>query len=533
MKVTWPAFTETTIGRRVAGIITDITRSVAAARAAYTRPAPTPADIVDAAVKAGMAERSAPLSPEEKNLGYWKPFSGLHVENKDLTAQVASAEARRYRVTSGSGNEPYSMQPQPELTLSSIAQAQKQCDVSGWTHRKVDIDARNLRADGHVQCCDRIRRSVYSTAPFRIVPKNGTALAILVANAVRAALDEVDGFSSTAMELAGIGLYGYSVGELVWGERRINIPVGGGSVTVESEIITSIEHVYPRNIVYDLVDDSPWLNMGGNQFVPITPSSQKFVFVKGCGDSPTRWRGYGWANQWLSYLGGLSTEKWGILVETYGVSTPYLSTPGSGYLTDAEHDHALGVLGDLGKARPAVVPSRYGEIKTTPVPSGIAPMHGMLLGYLKAEQSKLILSSTLQVEIGGVGSYAAATTHKDQQTATQKVDASLIAEALRCQPIRWLCEVNATRWANAFFKFAPCSPDDIMALVPRVEWVISDETTTQRLAIFQGVKGMGFAVDEAQVREELGVRAPIGGTFPSDASPIILPDADGGGKPSG
>ena len=160
-------------------------------------------------------------------------------------------------------------------------------------------------------------------------------------------------------------------------------------------------------------------------------------------------------------------------------------------------------------------------------------MHGMLLGFIKAEQSKLILSSTLQVEIGGVGSYAAATTHKDQQTATQKVDASLIAEALRCQPIRWLCEVNAVRWANAFFKFAPCSPDDIMALVPRVEWVISDETTTQRLEIFQGVKGMGFAVDEAQVREELGVRAPIGGTFPTDANPIIQPDADGGGKPPG
>lgn len=72
-----------------------------------------------------------------------------------------------------------------------------------------------------------------------------------------------------------------------------------------------------------------------------------------------------------------------------------------------------------------------------------------------------------------------------------------------------------------------------MALVPRVEWVISDETTTQRLEIFQGVKGMGFAVDEAQVREELGVRAPIGGTFTNDASPIIQPDADGGSKPSG
>ena len=50
----------------VAGIVTDITRSVAAARAAYTRPAPTPADIVDAAVKAGMAERWE-VSPDRKH----------------------------------------------------------------------------------------------------------------------------------------------------------------------------------------------------------------------------------------------------------------------------------------------------------------------------------------------------------------------------------------------------------------------------------------------------------------------------------
>jgi len=479
-----------------------------------------------------MAERSAPLSPQEKNLGTWQPFSGMHSENKDLTAQIASPEYRRARVTSGAGQEPYSMQPQPELTLSQIAQAQRNCDLSGWTYRKVDIDARYLRGDSHVQCCDRIRRSVYATAPFRITPKNGTPLAILVASAVRSCLDEVDGFASTAMELAGIGLYGYSVGELIWGERRINIPVGNGSVTVESEIITSVEHVYQRNIAFDLVNDSAWLNMGQG-FVPITPASQKFLFVKGSGDAPTRWRGYGWANQFLSYLGGLSVEKWGILCETYGVSTAYLSTPGAGFLSDEDHDHALGVMSDIGKGRPAVVPSKYGEVKLTPVPSGIAPMHGMLLGYIKAEQAKLILSSTLQVEIGGVGSYAAATTHKDQQTATQKLDASLIADAIRCQPIRWLVEVNAVRWAVAFSRFAPCSPDDILALIPRVEWVISDETTTQRLAIFQGVKGLGIALDEAQVREELGVRAPIGGTFPSDASPIVQPSPDADNKPSG
>lgn len=527
MRLEWPDFTSTTLGRRVVDIATGLRRSVEAARAAYIRPTPTPQSVVGNVLKTGYAARSAPLSPSEQNMGYWKPFSSTHVENQSLTAAMHSTEARRNRVTAGAGQEPLSMQPWPELTLSSIASAQRRCDMSGWADRKVEIDARYLRGDSHLQACDRIRRSVYTAAPFRIKPRSSRPLSILVANAVRACIEELDGFSSTAMELAGIGCYGYAVGELIWGDRKIAIPTGrNSSVVVESEIITSIEHVYQRNTAFDIVDDSSWLCMGPGQFVPLSDrTAQKFVTVKGCGDAPTRWRGYGWANQWISYLSGLSLEKWGTVIETFGVSTPYLQNPDGKFLGDAEHDHALDVLSDIGTGRPAVFPAQFGEIKFTPVPAGLAPMHAQILGYLKAEQAKLCLSATLQMEIGGVGSYAAATTHKDQQTATQKLDASLIAEALRTQPIRWLVEVNARAWAAAFAPLCGgCTPEQIIAEAPGCEWVISDETSAQRLSIFQGVKGLGFAVDEAQVREELGVRAPLGDA--TIESPTMTPSKE-------
>jgi hypothetical protein len=58
-----------------------------------------------------------------------------------------------------------------------------------------------------------------------------------------------------------------------------------------------------------------------------------------------------------------------------------------------------------------------------------------------------------------------------------------------------------------------CTPWDVIAECPIAEWVISNESPSQRLAVFQGVKGLGFEVDEEQVREETGVRAPIPDMF--------------------
>ena len=97
-----------------------------------------------------------------------------------------------------------------------------------------------------------------------------------------------------------------------------------------------------------------------------------------------------------------------------------------------------------------------------------------MLGYCRTEQSKLILGSTLSVEIGSNGSYAAADVHADGVVDTQRIYATLIAEALRSQVVRWLLEVNAPLWAAAFNQYVPggCSPEDILAELPVIEWVL-------------------------------------------------------------
>lgn len=460
------------------------------------------------------ALRSAPISPQEQALGIWKPFDALHGVDPRLQNAIRDPGARRAKTTSGAGIEPTAFAPYPELTLATIAEAQRRAHRTGWCDRKADVDERYGRDDSHVRAVHKKLCAWAYKAPLRVRSSSASVLSGLVAAGVRAALDQLDGLTSSVGELGVVARAGYGCAEVVWKDYDLSIPVGSGrSVRVQSEIVGSLEQVYPRNIVFDIVNDRPFLTMGPGHYIEIQePGLQKFLFQRGPEDGPTRFRGYGWANAPLSYLGGLTLEKFGILIETFGLAVPYLQrNDGEGYLTDPEHDHALAILERLGTGQPEVIPNKYGELKHSPVPTNLAPLHTQMLGFVKTEQSKLITGQTLAVEIGAVGSQAAASVHADGLVDTQCVYATLQAEALRSQVVRWILEVNAERWAAAFSRFVPggCTPADVIAELPIIEWILSEETTTQRLAVFQGVKGLGYELDEEQVRAELRVLAPM------------------------
>lgn len=536
MEIEQLPFAQTAIGRQIVAVTRSIQSAVVAARGAYslTRRAAaaggaggggdgrgfTPADahkeaqaLAQRVLRFGQAVRSAPVSPAEMNLGLWKPYTGTHIVSNEATMALYSRDARRAKTTSGAGQEPLSMAPMPEITLGVIADAQRLAHRTGWVNRKCDIDERYRRDDSHVKGIDRKLRAWCYKAPLRVRARSSSALSGLVAAAVRASLDQIDGLTSSVGELGVVACAGYSCAELVWRDCFLSVPIGGGrSVKVPSEIVSSLEQVYPRNFAFDIIDDRAFLCLGANRHVEIAqPGLQKFMFVRGPEDGPTRFRGYGWANEWLSYLAGLTLEKFGTLIEIFGLATPYLQRSSDGFLTDEEHAHALDILARLGTAEPDVIPARYGELKHSPVPAGLAPVHTQMLGYCRTEQSKLVLGSTLSVEIGSNGSYAAADVHADGVVDMQRVYASLIAEALRSQVVRWLLEVNAPMWASAFSQYVPggCSPDDIVTELPIIEWVLSDESPAQRLAIFQGVKNLGYELDEEQVRTECHVLAPL------------------------
>lgn len=530
------ALASTSLGRQVLNVVRSVTAAATAARGAYqltrggargTSPARMELQaqqIVQQVLRAGMSIRSAAVPPPDRNQGAWKSMPGLHPQNPAAQAALRSREARHSRVTAGAGIEPQAYAPYPEITLGLIKTAQSRAHRTGWTDRFQDIVERQCREDSHVRGIDgKLRAWCYKT-PLRVRSGSGTPLGVLTANTVRAALDQCDGLISSVAELQVMASAGYSVGELAWRDARLSIP-GVGRVPLE--IVSSVEQVLPRNIVFDIVTDAPWLVMGAGNNVEIQePGLDKFIFLKGGPEGGvTRFRGYGWANSWLSYLGSLTLEKFGTLVEVFGLVVPYLQQDESGYLSDDENAHAIEILENLGTGRPEVIPKRYGELKHSPVPAGLAPIHAQMLGLVKTEQSKLILGSTLAVEIGNVGSQAAATVHSDGVVDRQRVFAGIIAEGLRSQVVRYFLEANKEALCAAFNSVPGinCTPDDIAEEPVVIEWPLSDETPAQRLAVFQGVKGLGYDLDESQVRAELGVLAPLAHATP--AAPAAPPPA--------
>lgn len=467
--------------------------------------------------------RQAPQTPRELQLATWKPFSALHSADPNLALTMRSREAREARTMSGAGMEPTAYAPYPEITLGVITDAHRRADVTGWTDRKCDVGSRYLRHNGHLQGIDRTLRSYAYTAPYRILPRSPSRNSVLVCRAVKAAWERCSGWRSSVAELGVMHSAGFACGELVWNvDDVITVAVGKSTLKIPSETIASIAKVYPRNLAFDIVDDKPWLCAGPGRYLDITAEGlSKFVFVAADGgSSPTRYRGYQWATDTLCYLAGLSLEKWGTLVETWGLATPFGSYDPQGNVTTAEINRAIEALEDLGTGKPTLLSSKF-KIDTTPTPQGLAPMHAQICGYLETQMSKAVQSSTMQTEASpsGNGSFALAEVHRGQGVDIQKIGGCITAEAISTQPFRWLCEANAESWGSAF----GIHPDEVVAECPRFEWVISDETPQQRLAVFQGVKGLGFGLDEQQVRDELGVRAPMPDVDGETATPSLAP----------
>lgn len=488
-----------------------------------TRSAPRPAPTLDGAtgligaiMRAGQAVRSAPTPPRNvKGVGWqFDGYSPKQWLDAKLDRELRGPEVWYGRISSGFGPTPAAWVPDPEVTLRYIANVQAKAERTGWMDEKAALDSRVLKFDPHFGSVDRIRRSPTFRAPFVIEPMTPTPLDQLCANFLRAAVDQIDGFMSSCSELDTANGTGCSMSELIWRRKKLPVMVGPNqTTTIDVNTVASIHPVPTRSIVFDVMKDRPYLCAGPMPnldpfFDDDGNHRRKFLYHIGYGDFDARSRGYMFAGHYLYYLSGLSLERWSIVLETYGCSTPFAEYPldmhgGAQALADVDN-----ALADLGKGRPTKIPAGW-KISNTETPQGLVPLHQAILGFLDAQKSKLVVSNTLTQEMGGVGSYNAMTGHQDQQEATQVIDAALRAESLRTQLFRDLLEVNAEALARAFSPFVPggCSPDDIRARSARCRWDIRRELgPDQRLKMFIDAADKGENIAREQVYRECGFR---------------------------
>ncbi len=493
------------------------------------------AEVVKAVIADGEQMRSAATAPADLpgagSSKAWRGFNGYYNHDAEQQRLLSSEAALYNRVSSAAGWIPSSQAPMPELTPRYIAQAHAKADLTGICDLKADLDHRMIKYDSKFQSSDRIRRSAVFQAPITFSPKNSTPLAVLVCNAVRAAVDEIDGFTSSLGELGICNVSGFALQELVWKPRRLRVVVNANTaVSVVSQTVESLEPVHGRNVGFNVVTDQPLLRMGNGWVDPMRNVAgqplHKFIFHRGYGDGQARQRGYGFCGHYLYFLTGLGVNRFSVVAETYGVSTPYLLVP-DGEVQPEEYVQADNFLRNLGKGKPAYLDARLGELKQTETPTGLVPIWQALLGYLDAQKAQLVVSNTLSQEMGGVGSYNAASTHADQQLATQRIDCSLIAGTMRSQLLRYILQLNARVWAAAFSPFVGgCSPADIIACCPQMKIEVKPELTqVERLKMFIDAEQHGWKVDEDQVRAECSLHAPMAADPAPAAAIPPAPDA--------
>lgn len=491
-------------------------------------PAPIPASRVQHAMHSAIGDvlrvgdqlRSAADTPKDlPNAGMssqWKGYSFYLNRDDKQQALISSLAARYDRVSAAAGWIPASQAPHGEMTLPAISAAQAKCERTGIADTKADLDHRIIKFDSHFIAADRIRRSAAFQCQPVLKPKNSTPLAALVCNATRAALDEIDGYTSSLGEAGISNVHGSAVQEAVWKPIRLRVVVDSRTaVSVDSEVVSSLEPVHARNVAWDTINDRAYLRMGLGYVDPLLGIDgkplRKFVIHRGYGDGHARQRGYGYCGHYLSYLTGLSIEQLGTVLATYGVATPYLMIP-DGEVQGEELDQADAFLRNLGKGKPSYLSNKWGELKQTETPAGVTPLHSAMLAFLSAQKSLLVISNTLSIDMGNnVGSYGASSTHENQTLATQRIDMSLIAGTHRQQLLRYIVEVNARAWAWAFSPYVPggCTPADVAACVPQMEIPVKPELTApERLKMFIDAKGAGFEVDPDQVSRECNLDRP-------------------------
>lgn len=503
------------------------------------RPKPIPASRVQSAahsairdvLKVGGQLRSAADTPKDMpNAGMssaWKGYSFYLNRDDKQQALISSLAARYDRVSAAAGWVPSSQAPHPELTLPVIAAAQAKCERTGIADTKADLDYRIIQHDSHFIAADRIRRSAAFQAAVVLKPKNSTPLAALVCNATRAALDELDGFTSSLGELGISNVHGAAVQEAIWKPIRLRVVVDSRTaVSVDSEVVSSLEPCHMRNCAWDTINDRAYLRMGFGYVDPLLGIDgkplRKFIIHRGYGDGHARQRGYGYAGHYLSYLSSLSVSQLGTVLSTYGVQTPYLLIP-EGEVQGEELDQADAFLRNLGTGKPSYLSNKWGELKQTQTTS-VTPLHSAMLQFLSAQKSLLVISNTLSIDMGNnVGSYGASSTHENQTLATQRIDMSLIAGTHRQQLLRYIVEVNARAWAWAFAPYVPggCTPADVAACIPQMEIPVKPELSMpERLNMFIAAKAAGFEVDPDQVSRECNLDRPASApTAPAPGAP--------------
>lgn len=480
-----------------------------------------------AAGRAGRAlvrfSASSPPAP-----GFAPPSPDQADRNKEQARKLRSPEALRGRTTyyAGPSQSRYSSYPGTGIEPDQIWQIQMLRN-QGYPQLWTELCEQFLERDGHLGGIYDTRRQSVSDKPFRLHPAyRGDALADVLSKLIERVIDKVEMFDQTIEDLLSATAYGYAISEIVWHEAKVRVPLLDGSAAALHLVVPkSIEWVHWKHVRFDRYTDEPYLWFPSGE-ATIPPN--KFIFHGAAGTGLVEKRGFMGSCAWLSASKRWTERDWLVYGKIFGIPQILAQYPNAVEEYEKHRDMYEQILKDWGEGIPALLPDELAVTISREAAGRSGDLHGSIIGWANSEMSKRILGSTLTVEIGNQGAYAAADTHRDAPYMRTRADARKLAGTLRRDLLRPILIINQSTLADALGE----TPEDIMERVPRCSWRIEREMTpVDRQKVYEGaVNELGLAVDEGQYRDEMGLDAPRPGTPALRGKPV--PIGTGGLAPS-
>lgn len=428
--------------------------------------------IVAAAQALGLAPRAELVVPQAAPAAWWR----------SMTATAGQAQG---------------------LTPGRLRAMIDEADA-GYPAELLQLVAEMSDRDLHLVAVTNTRRNAVAGLPWCIEPASDDAADVEVAQWVDSVLRRAHGLHTLFAHLMGGVVDGVAAAEIDWTVRGV-------------EVVPAAFLARP----------SWWMRPGaeGDWMVTTaaTPGGEPLVAGRWVVHAPVAKAGVGmgaalgrvlaWCFLWKVYV----LKDWVAYSERFG--SPFRLGKYPATSSSEDIDRLATALEQLGIDAWAAIPDDMAVefVGDAGAKTG-TPTYQALLTYIDEQVSKATLGQTLTTQASSTGTQALGTVQNEVRLDIRNSDALQLGESITRCVVAPLVELNRPGRRAPVFRFVVEAPADQEA---------AGRVKEARLRVFQGALDLGVSLSVAQVREELGLRAPAAGeavllpALPMSTQPVV------------
>lgn len=447
--------------------------------------------------------------------------------NPKAAERIESEEGLTDWVGPGAGPSPDRIRSYPgdELSPADVQSIFREADKGFWLVRYADLWDDLRQRDYQIGNLDRGRRVAITTKKFQVHPSDPRdPIAIGLAKAVRAMVDNIDGFDASTYSKLSANGPGYSMEEPIYRYGTLRFTWDNATQSLYGLHPRELRWIHQRHAFFEWSTDAPHIDLGSDGRVPLSSTPHKLFFYRTVGDGISSTRGFERPVAWLHLLGQTSLVAGGIFMRRFGIPQIAAYIPQEKWKDEKFKAEVLSYLQAYGDGDPSIFPHWMKEmIKADPGPvgSGAMDLHMKWRGFIDASMAKSIQGAILQSEAsgGGPGSYALGAVHEARSYDVSVCDAIGSCDHTRSTLFRAWIDLNQ----DALAAILNCKPEDLFARIPLCSRRIDRETTPKEraeiIALF--AKG-GLKASKSQLRGEYAIDEPVDDDDAFNGEPVAV-----------